>query len=272
MAYCLQDYHHAANVIREKLGNSWDLAIILGTGLGDVETLIEKSGELMYAEIPGFCTSTAPSHRGALISGRIQGKTVLILSGRLHAYEGYTPEQIVFPIRVLKLLGVNTVIITNGSGGLNTNWHEGDYMAIVDHLSFFMQSPCTGQNLDEFGPRFFDISTVYDKQLLEIAQKAAEKQNINLRSGVYAYMPGPQFESPAEVRALRAWGGDCVGMSTVHEAVAAAHCGIRVLGISHIANFAVSLCDGPVECGVVISDKTPLIRLLRQIIVDLPAE
>lgn len=270
MRYQMSDYERAAARIRERLGAHWDAAVILGTGLGALEGAVSTTGSLSYEEIPGFCQSTAPSHRGALVAGCAGGKRVLLLSGRFHAYEGYTPEQIVFPIRVLRLLGVGILIITNGSGGLNTDWEEGDYMAVSDHLSFWMTSPCTGPNLEEFGPRFFDISTVYDQELLALAERCAEREGVRLRRGVYAYMPGPQFESPAEVRALRMWGADCVGMSTVHEAVAAAHCGMRVLGLSHIANFAVSLSSGPVECGVVHNDKRPLVRLLARILTELP--
>lgn len=270
MQYQMSDYRRAADTIRRKLGDNWDAAVILGTGLGALEETVRETGSLPYSEIPGFCVSTAPSHRGVLVAGEVNGRRVLILSGRLHAYENYTPEQIVFPIRVLRVLGVENLVITNGSGGLNTTWDEGDYMAITDHLSFGMVSPCNGPNLEELGPRFFDISTVYDKGLLALARTVAQREKVTLREGVYAYMPGPQFESPAEVRALKMWGGDCVGMSTVHEAVAAAHCGMRVLGISHIANFAVSLSDGPVECGVVHNDKTPLVRLVAHILSELP--
>ena len=268
--YSMQDYNEAAATIREKLGEGWSAAVILGTGLGALEDTIEKIGEISYSDIPNFSVSTAPSHRGVLVAGYAGEHKVLIMSGRLHSYEGYTPEQIVFPIRVFRLLGIHNLIITNGSGGLNTNWREGEYMAIVDHLSFGMNSPCTGPNLDAFGPRFFDISSAYDKDLLEICEREADNLGINLRKGVYAYMPGPQFESPAEVHALRMMGGDCVGMSTVHEAVAAAHCGMRVLGISHIANFAVSLSDGPVECGVIESDKTQLVKLVGNVLRNLP--
>lgn len=272
MQYQMNDYRRAAAFIGDRLGRGWDAAIILGTGLGALEGAVRETGVLPYGEIPGFCPSTAPSHRGALVAGEVNGRRVLILSGRLHVYEGYTPEEIVFPIRVLRLLGVERLIITNGSGGLNTDWNEGDYMAITDHLSFGMVSPCNGSNLDELGPRFFDISAVYDRDLLALARTAAQAEQVTLREGVYAYMPGPQFESPVEVRALRMWGGDCVGMSTVHEAVAAAHCGMKVLGISHIANFAVSLSDGPVECGVVHNDKTPLVRLVTRILSSLPRQ
>lgn len=270
MQFDMHDYEAAAQAIRARLGSGWDAAVILGTGLGALEQVLQKTGEMPYTDIPGFCPSTAPSHRGALVAGVAGNCRVLILSGRLHPYEGYTAEQVVFPVRVLRLLGVRTLVITNGTGGLNTTWNEGDYMAITDHLSFGMESPCNGPNLDAFGPRFFDVSTVYSARLLQLAREQAAEQGITLREGVYAYMPGPQFESPAEVRALRMLGGDCVGMSTVHEAVAAAHCGMQVLGLSHIANFAVSLCDGPVECGVVENDKTPLVRLVAGILQALP--
>ncbi len=269
MKYSMLDYQNAAQTIHDALGAHWDCAVILGTGLDSLETVVEQTGILYYDKIPGFQPSTAPGHRGAFIAGKVKDKNVLIMSGRLHYYEGYTPEEIVFPVRVLKLLGIENLIITNGCGGLNTAWPEGVYMAIEDHLSFLMESPCTGPNLDEFGPRFFDISTVYDKGLLRLAHECASEVGVDLKQGIYAYMPGPQFESPAEVRALRMLGGDCVGMSTVNEAVAASHCGMKVLGISHIANLAVSLSDGPVECGVIHTDKTILIQLIARIIAKL---
>lgn len=269
MYYQSNDYELAANTIRQRFGGGWDVAVILGTGLGALEHTVSKIGSVPYADLPGFCLSTAPSHRGALVAGYAGNRRVLILSGRLHTYEGYTPEQIVFPVRVMRLLDIKTLIITNGSGGLNPDWEEGDYMVIRDHLSFGMESPCAGPNLDKFGPRFFDISSVYDPVLRCLAEETARELGIPLRQGVYAFMPGPQFESPTEVRALRLLGGDCVGMSTVHEAVAAAHCGMRVLGLSHIANFAAGLCEDPMECGVVHNDKTPLVRLVTRILENL---
>lgn len=264
MKYCYQDYLATKDWILKRMGNAYKAAVILGTGLESLEKLLNIEKVIPYSEIPGFAVSTAPSHKGNLVAGELGGEHFLILSGRFHYYEGYSMEEIVYPVRVLSMLGVRNLIITNGSGGLNTDWEEGDYMVLRDHINFFIESPCRGENLDFLGERFFDISQAYTKEYADLLLEIAQEQGIRLRQGVYAYMPGPQFETYAEVKALHMLGADCVGMSTVHEAIAAAHAGMKVLAVSHIANFAAGLCSGPVECGVVLNDKSNLVRLLKE--------
>lgn len=249
--------------------------LVLGTGLSSLERLIDPIVTLDYAAIPHFPVSTAPSHAGQMLLGRTKepgaGQTVLILSGRHHLYEGYTPAQVVYPIQVLKLLGARTLILTNGSGCVNPNFQAGDYMLICDHLGFFAPSPCAGPNIPELGPRFFDLSQLYSPDLQTLALDCAARLGIPLRKGVYAYLPGPQYETPAEIRALRLLGADAVGMSTVPEAVAAAHCGLPVLALSHLANMAAGIAEGPVDCSVVQNDKTPLLQLLQSILKKITA-
>lgn len=267
MKYRDVDYFIARDYLSKKIGTGFKAAIILGTGLNALEDIFCIEAIIPYQDIPGFHSSTAPSHNGNLMVGKIQNERFVILSGRLHYYEGYSAEEIVFPIRVLKLLGIDRLVITNGTGGLNTEWNEGDYMIIKDHLYFHLDSPCRGANLAFLGERFFDISKVYAKEYINLLKSIAYEQNIVLREGIYSYMPGPQFESEAEVKVLRMYGADCVGMSTVHESIAAAHCGMKVAAISHIANFTAGLCEGEVECGVVENDKTPLLRLLKEFLI-----
>lgn len=270
MSYTMDNYTSAVQYLIQRLGTGWQVGIITGTGLACMEGLLCEKTELPYADIPGMGCSTAPSHRGVLLGGQTPGGVrVLLFSGRLHQYEGYSAEQIAFPVRVMHLLGIKTLLLLNGTGCLNPNWDAGDYMAITGHLSFGMESPCTGPGYEAFGPRFFDAAAVWDPALVHLAQAAAKQCGVRLRRGTYAYMPGPQYESPEEVRALRLLGGDCVGMSTVQEACAAAHCGMRALGISHLANYAAGLATSPLECGVVENDKTPLVHMVAQVLQEL---
>ena len=260
----------AAGYLSKSMPCTPQIGLVLGTGLGSMEGVIKPELIIPYAEIPGFGCTTAPSHAGRLVYGRCGDKPVVILSGRLHYYEGYSPKEIIFPIRVLKLLGIQGLVLTNGSGCANPTFHAGDYMLIRDHLSFFAPCPCRGDNIDELGPRFFDVSKVYDENLRRLAVKCADRLGIPLCEGVYAYMPGPRFETAAEISALRMLGADAVGMSTVFEAIAAAHMGLPVLGISHLANMAAGLSEEPLECGVVENDKTPLLTLIKAIIAAWP--
>lgn len=262
----MQQLQQSADWLSARLPQRPQVAVVLGTGLGDLEGILKPQLIIPYEDIPDFCQSTAPSHAGRLVFGMADDTAVVILSGRLHYYEGYTPDEIVFPIRVLKLLGVQGLILTNGSGCINTGFHAGDYMLMDDHLSFFAPSPCLGANRDALGPRFFDVSKVYDKRLQALARDCAEGLDIRLQSGVYAYLPGPHFETAAEIRALRMLGADAVGMSTVFEAIAAAHCGLKVLGISHLANMAAGIEEGPLECGVIVTDKRPVLALVQRIV------
>ncbi|MBE7048707.1 MAG: purine-nucleoside phosphorylase [Ruminococcaceae bacterium] len=233
----------AAEYLQNRLVTQPEVAMILGTGLGDFATLLENVMTIPYGEIPHFPVSTAPYHKGQLVAGTLAGKSVLLLQGRVHYYEGYTMEEVVFPIRVLKLLGVTTLFVTNAVGAINPQFSVGDFMMITDHIKFFNDSPLRGPNIDAFGPRFNDMSDAYTKALRRIAAEEAEKLHIPLKEGVYAYMPGPSYETPAEIRMLRVLGADVVGMSTVPEVLTASHGGMRVFGLSFCVNMAAGICE-----------------------------
>ncbi len=237
-----EQYKKSAEFLKDRLNFVPDIAVVLGSGLGALTREIEPPAlRIPYGEIPGFLQSTVESHAGELICGRMSGKNVALMSGRFHVYEGYTPQMVSFYVRVLHLLGVKKLILTNAAGGVNQSFNVGDLMLITDHIKFFAQSPASGKNIPEFGNRFFDLSRLYSQRLRDIAHQCAANQGTKLREGVYFYMPGPEFETPAEIRAIRLLGGDAVGMSTVFEAVMAAQCGIEVLGISVITNMAAGI-------------------------------
>ena len=204
--------------------------------------MLEEAVTIPYGDIPHFPVSTAPYHKGQLVAGKVSGKKVILLQGRIHYYEGYTMEQVVFPVRVLKLLGVKTLFVTNAVGAINPEFAVGDLMMINDHIKFFNDSPLRGQNIDAFGPRFNDMSNAYTKSLRLLAKEVAKEKGIPLKEGVYAYMPGPSYETPAEIRMLSVLGADVVGMSTVPEVLTAAHAGMDIFGLSFCVNMAAGLC------------------------------
>ena len=242
MRYTFEDYQKAADCISARLsGFRPEVAMILGSGLGGMADLIPDPTVIPYGEIPGFSVSTAPGHKGQLVFGTLEGKNVAIMQGRLHAYEGYSFEEVCFPLRVLRLLGCDKLLITNASGGVNMDLRVGDILLITDHIKFFMDSPLRGKNMEEFGPRFPDATYLYTPRLQEIARAAAGELDCPLREGVYMYFPGPSYETPAEVRAIRILGADAVGMSTVPEVLAAGHAGMEVLGFSLICNAAAGI-------------------------------
>ena len=207
----------AAEYINERICGDPEIALILGTGLGGFAAQLQNAVVIPYGDIPGFPVSTAPYHKGQLIAGYLGDKYVLILQGRIHYYEGYSMEQVVFPIRVLKLLGITTLFVTNASGAICPDFAVGDLMMITDHIKFFNDSPLRGANIDAFGPRFNDMTDAYTKSLRTLARQVADEAGIDLKEGVYAYMPGPSYETPAEIRMLSVLGADAVGMSTVPE-------------------------------------------------------
>lgn len=239
----------AADYIRPRLKKPPKIGIILGTALGSLADEITAAVQFPYRGIPGFLQSTAPAHAGLLINGCLAGQDVICMSGRFHYYEGYSFAQLAAPIQLFKLLGVQLVIITNAAGAINLSYQPGDLMLISDHLNFMGAAPTRGPNPEEFGPRFFDVSRVYAPELRLLAKEFADSIKANLHEGVYAYMTGPQFETPAEIRALRTLGADAVGMSTVPEVLAAAHCGLPVLGISVLTNMASGILpvDAPIS-------------------------
>ena len=242
MRYTFDDYRLAAEAISAKLqGFAPEIAMVLGSGLGDMADLAENPTVIPYGEIPGFSVSTAPGHKGQLVFGTLLGKRVAVMQGRLHAYEGYSFEEVCFPLRVLRLLGCDKLVITNASGGVNLNFRAGDICLITDHIKFFMDSPLRGQNIPEFGVRFPDSTHLYTPRLQDIARETATAQGLKLVEGVYMYFPGPSYETPAEIRAIRTLGGDLVGMSTVPEVIAAGHAGMEVLGFSLVSNAAAGI-------------------------------
>ncbi|PKL26404.1 MAG: purine-nucleoside phosphorylase [Spirochaetae bacterium HGW-Spirochaetae-3] len=236
----------AADYVRARAKRVPSIALMLGSGLGGLAKEVQDTVCIPYGDIPGFPVSTAPGHAGVLTAGRLQDRDVIVMGGRFHHYEGYGMEDIAFPVRVMRDLGVETLILTNAAGGVNTSFKPGDLMVITDHINMTGQNPLRGANDESLGPRFPDMGGLYDKRLNGILRKVAEERSIDCRSGVYAWMTGPSFETPAEIRMLRVLGADAVGMSTVPEAITAHHCGIRVAGVSCISNMAAGVLDQPV--------------------------
>ena len=246
MQFTFEQYRQSADYIRARIGSFVPkVAMILGSGLGYLGDLVEDAAAVPYGDIPHFRTSTAPGHSGRLVFGRLAGKNVAVMQGRMHHYEGYSYEETAYAVRVLRLLGCDTLIVTNAAGCVRTDWNVGDLMLISDHIKLFSESPLRGENLPEFGPRFPDSSHLYTPRLRTLARDAAAEQGITLREGVYFYAYGPQYETPAEIRAIRALGGDAVGMSTAAEVIVAGHCGMEVLGFTLLSNMAAGILDQP---------------------------
>jgi len=240
----MKNYQEAANYIQGKIGEiEPKIAIILGSGLGVLSEEITEKTVIAYKEIPNFPVSTVAGHAGELIIGKLQGVPIIAMNGRVHYYEGYDLKEVAFPIRVFKLLGIEDLILTNAAGGINLNYKPGDFMIINDHLSFFAESVLRGKNEEDFGARFPDMSEVYKKDKIEKLEQIIKEHIGKANVGVYAYMKGPTYETPAEIRALRTLGADAVGMSTVPEAVVANHCGMSVSAISCITNMAAGILD-----------------------------
>lgn len=247
-----QDYVESADYIKGKLcqqnsrqGFSPAYLLILGSGLGGLAEQVEDPVYIPYSEIPHFRASTAPGHAGRFVCGVLGGKPVMVMQGRLHIYEGYTAAEVAYPVRVAKLLGVHTVVVTNAAGGINLEYKVGDLVALNDFIKLSFPNPLMGKNIPEFGPRFQDMSYVFDRNYIRLLKEIAGEQGITLRDGVYFYASGPQYETPAEIRAFRVLGGDLVGMSTVHECICAAQSGMKILGISLVTNMAAGVLDKP---------------------------
>lgn len=251
--------------LRERVGFSPEIGLILGSGLGSLADEIESPIKIEYKDIPNFPVSTVEGHEGALVFGTLKGKAVMAMKGRFHYYEGYELETVTFPVRVMKYLGVEKIIVTNAAGGSNRDFVPGDLMLIEDHINFSLRNPLIGSNYDELGSRFPDMSRAYDRDMMEVAKSVAKKQGIALKSGVYAWVTGPSYETPAEVRMLEKLGVDAVGMSTVPEVIVARHGGIRVLGISCITNMASGILDKPLDHREVIETS----EIAREKFIDL---
>ncbi|MBA9085424.1 purine-nucleoside phosphorylase [Fontibacillus solani] len=237
----------AADYIRSRGDVAPKVGLILGSGLGVLADYIEEAIEIDYKDIPHFPTSTVEGHAGELLIGTVKGTPVVLMKGRFHMYEGYDPELTAFPVRVMKELGVTTLLVTNAAGGVNTSYNPGDLMLISDHINLTGRNPLIGHNDPELGPRFPDMSQPYSRSLRELAKEIGGKHNVPLQEGVYAGLLGPSYETPAEIRMLRTIGADAVGMSTVSEVIVARHAGLDVLGISCISNMASGILDQPLS-------------------------
>ncbi|MDQ0161461.1 purine-nucleoside phosphorylase [Bacillus alveayuensis] len=260
----------AATFLKERFEHHPEIGLILGSGLGILADEIEKPVKIPYQDIPGFPVSTVEGHAGQLVFGTLKGKTVVAMQGRFHYYEGYSLDQVTFPVRVMKELGVEKLIVTNAAGGINESFQPGDLMIITDHINNLGHNPLIGPNDPELGVRFPDMSEAYDKELRQLAKNVARELNIAVQEGVYVANTGPCYETPAEVRMLRIVGGDAVGMSTVPEVIVAKHSGLKVLGISCISNMAAGILDQPLTHDEVIETtekvKSNFLNLVKTII------
>ena len=240
MTEYMNNIKEAADFLLKRTSYRPHTAIVLGSGLGKLADTIEQPDIIPYGEIPHFKASTAIGHKGNLIFGTIEGHEVVAMQGRFHYYEGYAMQDVTFPVRVMSMLGIKRLLVSNAAGGLNPDFNVGDLMIITDHISF-MPNPLIGKNLDEMGPRFPDMTTVYSRAMRAIAHYKAAEKGIKLREGVYVAETGPTYETPAEYRMFRMLGGDAVGMSTVPEVIVARHCGMEIFGMSVITNCAKDL-------------------------------
>ena len=268
--HVVESVEAAASAIRARFDATPDAAIILGTGLGRLASEIDARAVIDYADIPGFAPSTVESHAGRLLCGTLAGKTVVAMQGRLHRYEGYSLQQVTFPVRVMRALGAETLIVSNACGGMNPLWSAGDLMLIADHINLLGDNPLIGPNDDRLGPRFPDLSAAYDEALRAAARAVAADLRITLREGVYVAVSGPNLETRAEYRFLRAIGADVVGMSTVPEVIVAIHAGMRVLGLSIITDMCLpdALEPATVERIIAVANRAepPLTRLVRGVL------
>ena len=246
----------AAEAVRARTKLRPEIAIVLGTGLGGLAREIEVETEIPYGDIPGFPLSTVESHPGKLLAGRLAGRPVMAMQGRFHRYEGYDLQQVTFPVRVLHALGVRTLVVSNACGGMNPLWAPGELVLLSDHINLLGDNPLIGPNDDRLGPRFPDMSAPYDPALRALARAAALELGIVLREGVYVAVPGPNLETRAEYRMLRAIGADVVGMSTVPEVIVAVHQGMRVLGVSIITDQCLPDALEPADIGRIIATAT----------------
>lgn len=274
MSSLIDKINETLSVIRKKTSDKYPVGIILGTGLGGLVKEIEIEHEIDYADLPHFPLSTVESHHGRLIFGKINGKKVVAMQGRFHFYEGYLMQQITYPVRVMKFLGVQTLLVSNACGGMNPIYRKGDLMLMIDHINLIGDNPLIGKNEDDLGPRFPDMSEPYSLELIELAEKIALENQIKVHKGVYVAVAGPNLETRAEYRFLRATGADVVGMSTVPENIVANHMGMKVLGISIITDecFPDSLQPVNVEeiISVAMKAEPKMTLIMKEVIKRLP--
>jgi purine-nucleoside phosphorylase len=238
---------HAARIIRSRISVEPRIAVVLGSGLGGFADDFQEAVAIPYEDVPGFVRSTAQGHAGRLVVGKVDSVPVLAMQGRVHYYEGYSLEEVTFPVRTFGLLGIKTLILTNAAGGINVQLTQGALMVISDHLNLMGVNPLRGPNDERFGPRFPDMTAVYSPELQELVVEEAKAINVEVRRGIYGALSGPSYETPAEIHLLRTLGADAVGMSTVPEAIVARHMGLEVLGISCITNMAAGISDEPIN-------------------------
>jgi len=236
MSQLISNINETLEVIRKQTKENYSIGIILGTGLGGLVKDIDVKLQIDYENLPHFPISTVESHNGKLIFGTIHGKNVVVMQGRFHYYEGYTMQQIAYPVRVMRFLGVETLLISNACGGMNPEYRKGDVMIMSDHINLLGDNPLIGKNEDELGPRFPDMSEPYSLELIQLAEKITEENQIKVQKGIYVAVPGPNLETKAEYRFLRQTGADVVGMSTIPENIVANHMGMKVLGISIVTD------------------------------------
>lgn len=264
----------AAAAISRRANRVPEIGIILGSGLGALAEDVGADASIPFTDIPHFPRAGVEGHAGRLVIGTLEGRSVVVMQGRAHFYEGYPMAGVVFPVRVFHALGAKTLIVTNAAGGLNGQWTAGDLMVISDHINFMGTNPLIGPNEEELGPRFPDMSAAYDPAFVALAEQAGLELGITLRKGVYVGVPGPSFETPAELRMLARWGADAVGMSTVHEVITARHAGMRVLGLSAITDMATGETVSTVTHEEVIATarriEPDFVRLVRRLVAMLP--
>lgn len=261
---------HAARTIRARISIEPRIALVLGSGLGGFADDFDDAVRIPYEEIPGFPRSTVEGHEGRLIAGKVDGVPVLAMQGRVHYYEGYALEEVTFPVRTFKLLGIKTLILTNAAGGINVQLTQGALMVLSDHVNLMGDNPLRGPNDERFGPRFPDMSTVYSPALQELVIEEARSIGVEVRRGIYGGLSGPSYETPAEIHLLRNLGADAVGMSTVPEAIVARHMDMEVLGISCITNMAAGISDVPIDHAEVMATgdrvRGTFTQLLRKVV------
>ena len=266
----IEKVQEAATFLDSKLGHRPETAVITGTGLGDAVGHLQGAATIAYGDIPHFPVSTVVSHSGQLTAGTLGGHPLMVMQGRFHLYEGYSPRDVTFPVRVMQALGVRQLILSNAAGGMNPDYCQGDLVVIRDHINLTGENPLIGSNEDKWGPRFPDMTAAYDRSLIQLSRRSADGLGIALKSGVYAGLKGPSLETPAEIRHLKTIGADAVGFSTVMETIAAVHAGIRVLGLSTITN--INDPDRPAPASVeeiiaVAEQAAPkLKRLIREVV------
>ncbi len=265
----LKKLDETVEFLKSKIDFAPEIAIILGSGLGKLADFTKDAKVIPYEDIPNFPETTVAGHEGKLIFGTINNRKVVAMKGRFHYYEGNEMGAVVYPIRVFKRLGIENLIVTNAAGGVNTSFKPGDLMLITDHISLFCENPLRGENIDDLGPRFPDMTVAYDRNLRTLALESAGRLGVDLKSGVYSYCKGPSYESPAEIKALRNLGADAVGMSTVPETITARHMGMRVLGISCITNMAAGILDQPLNHAEVMETGKRVEKMFSALVSDI---